>query len=217
LKSIEFVAASFRKELEEDEFWLDSHDDSEEELSSVYTNSKFALKSKEKTNSDIETKEESIKIFFVKANYNFIAESDNELSIKKGDIIKVIEKIDEGWWVGSLNDEIGMFPSNYATVIENSEKSENDIKASNNINDQLKQESDEIDESKFMQIVSKPGFSYLPQGAPITFIGRKGDQSKTYDNQFKVKELTSCEECNCEEFSANVFKQGHCNNCFHKH
>lgn len=28
---------------------------------------------------------------------------------------------------------------------------------------------------------------------------------------------TSCGECGCNDFTANVFKKGHCNNCFHKH
>lgn len=27
----------------------------------------------------------------------------------------------------------------------------------------------------------------------------------------------SCMECGCEDFTANIFKKGHCNNCFHKH
>ena len=28
---------------------------------------------------------------------------------------------------------------------------------------------------------------------------------------------TKCRECGCEEFRANVFKKGSCNNCFHVH
>lgn len=216
MKSIDFVAASFRRELEEDEFWLDSLDGSEEEMSSESTCSSFTPKSKEITTSEMKKKEEKMTAFLVKANYNFIAEAENELSIKKGDIIKVTKKIDEGWWVGSLNDKTGMFPSNYVSAIENDEISENG-KASRNTDDESKPESDEIDESKFIQTVSKPGFSYLPQGTPITFIGRKGNQAKIEDNQPIVSESTLCGECGCEEFSANVFKQGHCNNCFHKH
>lgn len=216
MKSIDFVASSFRRELEEDEFWLDSKDDSEEEISSEPTFSKLSIKSKEKTTSEIGKKEEKISAFLVKANYNFIAEAENELSIKKGNIIKVIKKIDEGWWVGSLNDKIGMFPSNYVTAVEKNDGSDNKYKA-NNIDDQPKLESDEIDESKFMQTLSKPGFSYLPQNAPITFIGRKGNQVKTEDNQPQANVSDSCGDCDCEEFSANVFKQGYCNNCFHKH
>ena len=216
MKSIDFIAASFRRELEEDDFWLDSHDDSEDEISSEPTFSKFTIKSKEATTSEIEKKEEKTSSFLVKADYNFIAEAENELSIKKGNIIKVMKKIDDGWWVGSLNDKTGIFPSNYVTVVETNGGSENEYKSSN-IDDKKKPESDEIDESKSIQTISKPGFSYLPQNTPITFIGRKGNQVKTEENQPQANVSTSCGDCDCEEFSANVFKQGYCNNCFHKH
>ncbi|KAF9432077.1 hypothetical protein BGZ76_011298 [Entomortierella beljakovae] len=55
---------------------------------------------------------------FVRAIYNFDASADEELSLRKGDIVRVIEKIDDGWWDGELFDKNGiryggMFPSNY--------------------------------------------------------------------------------------------------------
>ncbi|KAG0343640.1 hypothetical protein BG004_005117, partial [Podila humilis] len=54
----------------------------------------------------------------VKALFNFEATAEGELSIHRGDIIGIVEEIDEGWWVGELVDENGvrqegMFPSNY--------------------------------------------------------------------------------------------------------
>lgn len=212
MKSIDFVAASFRRELEEDEFWLTSQDDSEEEQSPASV-SLIADKAPAK---QVE-KEESTALMIVKANYNFVAETENELSIKKGDIIQVIKMIDEGWWVGVSHDKKGMFPSNYVTIIENNVN--DDCEDSSKINSEIdkKIESNEIDESKFMQTVSKPGFSYLPKGAPITFIGRKGNNSNAQDEQPQANVSTSCTQCDCEEFAANVFKPGHCNNCFHKH
>lgn len=215
MKSIDFVAASFRRELEENEFWLDSkYDSEEEELSSNPAFPKFPIKSNENTTSEIATKDK--KTFLVKANYNFTAEAENELSIKKEDLIKVVRKIDEGWWVGSLNGKTGMFPSNYVSIVEKNNGSESEYKP-NIMDDQTKLESNEIDESKFMQAFSKPGFSYLPQNVPITFIGRKGNQGKTKENQPQESVSTSCGDCDCQEFSTNVFKQGYCNNCFHKH
>lgn len=36
-----------------------------------------------------------------------------------------------------------------------------------------------------------------------------GNKDKTINN--------SCSHCNCNEFNANFFKAGNCNNCFHKH
>jgi hypothetical protein len=46
----------------------------------------------------------------MRANYSFIAENANELSLKKGDVVSVIEAIDPGWWIGELNGSRGLFP-----------------------------------------------------------------------------------------------------------
>ena len=49
----------------------------------------------------------------VEAMYAFQAEEENELTFKPGDIITVIEKIDDGWWFGHFDGKKGLFPSNY--------------------------------------------------------------------------------------------------------
>ena len=33
------------------------------------------------------------------------------------DIITNIEQVDEGWWIGDVNGKRGLFPSNYAELI----------------------------------------------------------------------------------------------------
>ncbi|KAF9276718.1 hypothetical protein BGZ68_009829 [Mortierella alpina] len=58
----------------------------------------------------------------VKALYNFEATAEGELSLRKGDIVRIIEEIDEGWWEGEMVDphgvrHEGMFPSNYVEVV----------------------------------------------------------------------------------------------------
>ncbi|KAF9584779.1 hypothetical protein BGW38_005216, partial [Lunasporangiospora selenospora] len=58
----------------------------------------------------------------VRALYNFDATAEGELSMQKGDIITIVEEIDEGWWEGELVDAngvrySGMFPSNYCEVV----------------------------------------------------------------------------------------------------
>ncbi len=42
-------------------------------------------------------------------------QEDNELSFKEGDIIKIVEKLDESWYAGRLNvsTKFGMFPTNF--------------------------------------------------------------------------------------------------------
>ncbi|KYM96009.1 SH3 domain-containing kinase-binding protein 1 [Cyphomyrmex costatus] len=45
--------------------------------------------------------------------YNYVAQADDELTIKKGDIITDIRMMLGGWWEGTLNDKRGMFPDNF--------------------------------------------------------------------------------------------------------
>ncbi|KAG0205831.1 hypothetical protein BGX28_002611 [Mortierella sp. GBA30] len=62
----------------------------------------------------------------VRALYTFDATGEGELSIQKGDIIRIVEEIDEGWWEGELVDSngirhTGMFPSNYCEEVFSSD------------------------------------------------------------------------------------------------
>jgi len=50
----------------------------------------------------------------VRALYEYVAQSDVELSIQEGDIIEITNKgIGGGWWEGKLNGKVGQFPENY--------------------------------------------------------------------------------------------------------
>lgn len=42
---------------------------------------------------------------------------EDEITFDPGDIIENIEKIDEGWWVGEINGQRGLFPANYVELI----------------------------------------------------------------------------------------------------
>lgn len=48
--------------------------------------------------------------------YNYEAQEPDELSIRKGDIIKEIKVLSGGWWEGTLRDKRGMFPDNFVKV-----------------------------------------------------------------------------------------------------
>lgn len=54
----------------------------------------------------------------VRVLYNFTKENDDELSIKKGELLSILEMVDEGWWIGK-NDagHVGLFPSNYVELL----------------------------------------------------------------------------------------------------
>lgn len=65
------------------------------------------------------------KLEFARAVYDFTSESQMELTLKKGDIVAIISKIDPAtnttgqWWRGRLRDgTMGMFPANYVEIIQ---------------------------------------------------------------------------------------------------
>ncbi|XP_020286922.1 SH3 domain-containing kinase-binding protein 1-like [Pseudomyrmex gracilis] len=52
--------------------------------------------------------------------YNYVAQEDDELTLRKGDIITGIKVMLGGWWEGTLRDKRGMFPDNFVKVLDTS-------------------------------------------------------------------------------------------------
>lgn len=50
--------------------------------------------------------------------YNYVAQEDDELTLRKGDIITEIKMMLGGWWEGTLRDKRGMFPDNFVKVLD---------------------------------------------------------------------------------------------------
>ncbi|KAM4625635.1 mitogen-activated protein kinase kinase kinase 9 [Polymixia lowei] len=55
------------------------------------------------------------------AVFDYEATADDELSLRKGDLVEVLSKDslvsgDEGWWTGMIADRVGIFPSNYVSI-----------------------------------------------------------------------------------------------------
>lgn len=48
--------------------------------------------------------------------FEYIAQEEDELNLKVGDVITNITKTSEGWCEGSLNGRRGMFPDNFVKV-----------------------------------------------------------------------------------------------------
>ncbi|KAM7136577.1 CD2-associated protein isoform 2-T2 [Molossus nigricans] len=59
------------------------------------------------------TKKRQCKVLF-----EYIPQNDDELELKVGDIIDINEEVEEGWWSGTLNNKVGLFPSNFVKELE---------------------------------------------------------------------------------------------------
>ena len=56
---------------------------------------------------------------FTPPSYTFFLRSagEDEITFDPDDIIEDIEKVDEGWWIGSCRGQRGLFPSNYVEAL----------------------------------------------------------------------------------------------------
>lgn len=52
----------------------------------------------------------------VEVEFDYEAELADELSIKVGDVIKEVKRMDGGWWEGTLSGKRGVFPDNFVKV-----------------------------------------------------------------------------------------------------
>ncbi|XP_041069073.1 SH3 domain-containing protein 21 isoform X2 [Carcharodon carcharias] len=64
-----------------------------------------------------------------------------ELELKLGDFIEILDEIEDGWWVGRKNGKTGSFPSNFVMEMDNTE-------------------------GKFQGPITKSAFSFQNQGEP---------------------------------------------------
>jgi len=89
---------------------------------------RFSLENTTYTKIKLEKEKEIVKapiekiLITVKAIVNFEARNENELTLKKGDIIAVLDISPTGWWKGRINDKVGLFESTCCDVSEQDRK-----------------------------------------------------------------------------------------------
>ncbi|XP_076467251.1 CD2-associated protein-like isoform X10 [Babylonia areolata] len=51
--------------------------------------------------------------------YSYTAEQPDELSLKEGEVVRVLDKQleDEGWWKGEIHGKVGVFPDNFVELL----------------------------------------------------------------------------------------------------
>ncbi|XP_035221614.1 endophilin-A-like isoform X9 [Stegodyphus dumicola] len=51
------------------------------------------------------------------ALYDFVPESESELPFKEGEIITLLNRVDDNWFEGTIHNRTGLFPVNYVQVL----------------------------------------------------------------------------------------------------
>ncbi|KAI9483919.1 MAG: hypothetical protein EXX96DRAFT_479300 [Benjaminiella poitrasii] len=208
-----------------------------------------------------------------KAMYDFEGENADELSFRIGDIIQVIEEVDEGWWVGEIREpqgvvRCGIFPVNYTesisagppmparpTITHSMSSSTTTTTNQSYYNEPEHQPTRTLSATTMATSPNHitPSTSPVPQKKtaaakrppppppssrtpPSMASSRSSSTNNTkpppppvvrtapttpHNQQASENDYfethTVCGECGCSDYTANVFKKGHCNNCFHKH
>ncbi|XP_057678481.1 CD2-associated protein isoform X1 [Corythoichthys intestinalis] len=58
-------------------------------------------------------KKRQVKVFF-----EYQPQNEDELELKVGDIVDVVDEVEEGWWSGIINGKSGLFPSNFVKEVD---------------------------------------------------------------------------------------------------
>ncbi|KAI8059453.1 hypothetical protein BC940DRAFT_313711 [Gongronella butleri] len=222
-----------------------------------------------------------------KAVYDFQGETADELSFQVGDVITVIDTVDEGWWIGEMDalgtKKRGIFPVVYTApmaptaaappmpatrpVLTSNSSSTTTMTNTGNgypvIATYIQEEPHDMDDDPYASADSPftdraapptsaaapPSFNYLRgtttppasavnspaatrRTAPAPPIARS-NTARSYSSSTRtppppppsrgastnatMAAVGPCHDCGCDDFTANVFKKGQCNNCFHKH
>lgn len=53
-----------------------------------------------------------------RAKFDFIAQTNLELPLKKGEIVVLSRRIDHNWWEGRNATRTGIFPDSYVTILQ---------------------------------------------------------------------------------------------------
>ncbi|XP_074161249.1 SH3 domain-containing protein 21 isoform X3 [Sminthopsis crassicaudata] len=53
-----------------------------------------------------------------KVNFSYNPEQPDELKLQAGEIVQVLREIEDGWWLGKKNGQLGAFPSNFVQELD---------------------------------------------------------------------------------------------------
>ncbi|KAI3638609.1 hypothetical protein MIR68_003107 [Amoeboaphelidium protococcarum] len=71
----------------------------------------------------------------VMVSFDYNAQQPDELQLKKGTLVDVIHKQDDGWWTGvDLNGQVGVFPYNFCRELTPEERKQYNVSPGNGIN-----------------------------------------------------------------------------------
>ena len=86
------------------------------------------------------------------AKYEFGGSTDIELQFKKGSVVTVIEKAENGWWKGICEGQVGWFPESYVRPPPKAE-----TKAESNHTPNVQEERQQVEQPRGMDEMMASG------------------------------------------------------------
>ncbi|KAG5519994.1 hypothetical protein PMAC_001070 [Pneumocystis sp. 'macacae'] len=123
---------------------------------------------------------------FVRALYDFNSPELSSLKFSAGDIIVVLNKLENGWWDGVLGDKRGWFPSNYVEHLEENEINEfnQDISSDNKYSN----DDNEDDDTYSIQIGLEQ--SSIQKDSVECFYQKSKNINNTLDNPIWIPDIS---------------------------
>ncbi|XP_007945862.1 SH3 domain-containing protein 21 [Orycteropus afer afer] len=56
--------------------------------------------------------------WWCKVNFSYSPEQADELKLEAGEMVEVLKEIEDGWWLGQKNGQLGAFPSNFVELLD---------------------------------------------------------------------------------------------------
>ncbi|GJQ67390.1 hypothetical protein Trydic_g5085 [Trypoxylus dichotomus] len=124
----------------------------------------------EDLDSEVYPSEDDSECMEATAQFDFIARSDRELSLRKGDTVTLYSQVSNDWWKGAVNGNEGLIPDKYISLKmkdDDREKIEN-FKSSSS-DDSMRRRASSSNDSVLSESSISAANSPLVQCAPITW------------------------------------------------
>jgi SLIT-ROBO Rho GTPase activating protein len=104
------------------------------------------------------------------AQFDFIARSDRELSLKKGDTVTLYSQVSNDWWRGSVKGQKGLIPDKYISLkMKDDDREKLEHLKSSSSEESMRRRVSSSNDSMLSESSVSANNSPLVQCAPVTW------------------------------------------------
>ncbi|KAK9758819.1 Variant SH3 domain [Popillia japonica] len=124
----------------------------------------------EDLDSEVYPSEDDSECMEATAQFDFIARSERELSLRKGDTVTLYSQVSNDWWKGAVNGSEGLIPDKYISLkMKDDDREKNEHFKSSSSDDSMRRRASSSNDSILSESSISAANSPLIQCAPITW------------------------------------------------